>query len=83
MTVLRAREFLERLERDRHLQRQLEHAAPDDVHALVHFAGECGFHFDEEAFTVALQTFPKSRLAQKFDADRLRISPYERERHAE
>ena len=79
MTILMAREFLERLEWDRHLQQEFVRAAPDDVDAVLEFAAQQDYDFDEEDFSVALQTFPKSRLAQKFD-QHLRISPDERER---
>ena len=83
MSILTAREFLERLEWDRHLQQEFVRSSPDDVDGVLDFAGQHGYHFDEEAFSVALQTFPKSRLAQKFDSQGLRISPYEGERSTE
>ena len=83
MSLLTAQEFLEYLERDHKLQKQFEHAAPDTIEAILDFAAQHDFHFSEDDFTVALQAFPKSRLAQEYAGPKLRISPYERERHSE
>ena len=82
MSLLTAQEFIERLERDPKLQQQFALAAPDHVEAILDFAAHRGYHFSEEDFTVALQAFPKSRLAQDYAGPNLRISPYKRERHA-
>ena len=77
MSLLTAQEFLERLERDSKLQKQFAQAAPDDVESILDFAARQGYHFSEDDFTVALQAFPKSRLAREYAGPRLRIKPYE------
>jgi predicted ribosomally synthesized peptide with nif11-like leader len=77
MSLLTAQEFLERLERDRRLQKQFTQAAPDNVEAILDFAARHGYHFSEDDFTIALQAFPKSRLAREYAGPRLRIKPYE------
>ncbi len=82
MSLLTAQEFLERLERDPRLQKQFSRAAPDSASAILAFAAHHGYHFNADDFTVALQAFPKSRLAQQYAGPNLRISPYERERHS-
>jgi len=82
MSLLTAQEFLECLERDPKLQKQFALAAPANVVAILDFAAHHGYHFSPDEFTVALQAFPKSRLAQDYAGPKLRISPYERERHS-
>lgn len=83
MSTFHAREFLERLETDHRLQMRFNYAAPEDVDDVLDFARHEGYNFDEEAFTVALQTYPKSRLARQYGQPNLRISPFERERPTE
>jgi hypothetical protein len=80
MSTFNAREFLEDLETDHQLELKFKYAAPDDLDDVLEFAHHQGYDFDAEAFNVALQTYPKSRLARKFGQPNLRISPFERER---
>ena len=77
MPLLTAREFLERLERDSRFQKKFALAAPDNLDAILEFAAQQGYQFDEEDFTVALQAFPKSRLAHDYAGPRLRLKPNE------
>lgn len=77
MSLLTAQEFIDALERDSWLQEQFEVEDPDDIESIVDFAAEHGYHFNEDEFTVALQAFPKSRLAQEYGRPSLRIVPYD------
>ncbi|MEO8612338.1 MAG: Nif11-like leader peptide family natural product precursor [Chloroflexota bacterium] len=75
MSLLTAQEFLECLERDQKLQKHFALVAPATIESILDFAAHHGYHFSEDDFTVALQAFPKSRLAQKYAGPELRLSP--------